>query len=121
MTAVSEHRVGPEVHDGLRRDLCDPFCLFTKMAVVCLEIERPTWPLCSLLVVLFTHQWSSSWTRFRDEAHLQYKNIVQQFSCHSKHSYLSFNGPVTSVAIQKKNNNKKTTICYTKQRLKSDD
>ena len=24
---------------------------------------------------------------------LGYKNIVQQFSCHSKHSYLSVNGP----------------------------
>lgn len=71
------------------------FSLFTKMAVACLETKRPTWRLCSLLVALFTHHWSSSWTRFRDEAHLQYKNIVQQFSCHSKHSYLSFNGHVS--------------------------
>lgn len=61
---------------------------------------------------LFTQQWSSSWTRFRDEAHLQYKNIVQQFSCHSKHSYLSFNDPITSAATQKKK--KKPTFCYTK-------
>lgn len=58
-----------------------------------------------IVVALFTHQ-SSSWTRLRDEAHLRYKNIVQQFSCHSKHSYLSFDGPVTSAAIQK---NKKLT------------
>lgn len=50
---------------------------------------------------LFTHRWSSHRTRFKEEAHLQYKNIVQQFSCHSKHSYLSVNGPVTSAAIQK--------------------
>lgn len=51
---------------------------------------------------LFTHRWLSNWTRFRgeEEAHHQYKNIVQQFSCHSKHSYLSVNGPVTSAAIQ---------------------
>lgn len=99
----SEYRVGPEEHDDLHHHLRDPFCLFTKMAVVCLEMERPTWRLCSLLVARFTHQRSSSWTRFRDEAHLQYKNRVQQFSCHSKHSYLSFNGPVTSAAIQKTN------------------
>lgn len=109
ITAVSEYRAG-------RR--CTIICavisamavrLFTKMAVVCLEIERPTRRLCSLLVALFTHRWSSSWTRFRDEAHVQYKNIVQQFSCHSKHSYLSFNGPVTSGAIQRK-----TTTTITK-------
>lgn len=35
-------------------------------------------------------------TRSKEEAHHQYKNIVQQFSCHSKHSYLSVNGPVIS-------------------------
>lgn len=39
-------------------------------------------------------------THHRSQAHYQYKNIVQQFSCHSKHSYLSVNGPVTSAAIQ---------------------
>lgn len=78
------------------------FSLFTKMAVAYLETKRPTRRLCSWLVALFTHHWSSSWTRFTDEAHLQYKNIVQQFSCHSEHSYLSFNGPVTSVAIWEK-------------------
>lgn len=90
------------------------FSLFTKMAVACLETKRPTRRLCSLLVALFTHHWSSSWTRFRDEAHLQYKNIVQQFSCHSKHSYLSFNGPVTSVAIRKKKTPKFTKILLQK-------
>lgn len=87
-------------------DLWPPFCLFTKMAVVCLETERPSWRLCSWMAALFPHQWSSSWTRFRDKAHLQYKNIVQQFSCHSKHSYLSFNDPVTSAATQKKKTEK---------------
>lgn len=120
MTAVSGYRFGAQAHGNLRHDLCDPFSLFTKMAVVCLEMERPTWRLCSLLVALFTHQWPSSWTRFRGEAHLQYKNIVQQFSCHSKHSYLSFNGPVTSAPIRRKKK-KNPTICYTKPRLKSDD
>lgn len=42
----------------------------------------------------------------KDEAHHQYKNIVQQFSCHSKHSYLSVNGPVISAAIQIKKKKK---------------
>lgn len=30
---------------------------------------------------------------YTDKAHPQYKNIVQQFSCHSKHSYLSVKWP----------------------------
>ncbi len=71
-----------------------------KMAVVRLENKGLIRWLCSLFVALFTHHWSPNRTRFKEEAHNQYKNIVQQFSCHSKHSYLSVNGPVTSAAIQ---------------------
>lgn len=112
VSAVFEYRGGGEAHNDLvamircathrvanpHRSL--PSLLFIyNMAVVHLENRRPIRCLCSLLVALFTH-WSSKWTRFKDEAHLQYKNIVQQSSCHSKHSYLSINGPVTSAAIQ---------------------
>lgn len=75
-------------------------------AVVRLENRGSIWRLCSLFLAPFAHRWSSNWTRFKEEAHHQYKNIVQQFSCHSKHSYLSVNGPVTSAAIQIKNNTK---------------
>lgn len=68
-------------------------------------------------VALFAHRWSSPSTRF-EEAHHQYKNIVQQFSCHSKHSYLSVNGPVTSAAIQKKKQQKKDNLLHNKDKKK---
>lgn len=78
------------------------------MAVVGVENEGLIRWLYSLFVALFAHHWSSTGTRFKEEAHQQYKNIVQHFSCHSKHSYLSVNGPVTSAAIQIKTNIKKS-------------
>lgn len=98
LTAVCEYPAGPEVDD----DLYGPSLYLQKWQWLVWKLRGRPRRLCSSLVALFAHQWSSSGTRFRGEAHLQYKNIVQQFSCHSKHSYLSFNGPVTPAAIQKK-------------------
>lgn len=103
------HAANP--HRSLRSLLC-----IYKMAVVPLESEGLIRWLCSSFVALVAHHRSSNWTRFKEEAHHQYKNIVQQFSCHSKHSYLSVNGPVTSAAIQiKKQQQRRNIICYTKQ------
>ena len=57
-------------------------------------------------------------THHRSQAHYQYKNIVQQFSCHSKHSYLSVNGPVTSAAIQIKKKKKHNLLHKKKKKHK---
>lgn len=75
-----------------------------NMAVVCLENIQSIRRLGSWF-------WCSRWTRFKDNAHCRYKNIVQLFSCHSKHSFLSTNGPVTSAAIHIN----KTTITTAQQ------
>lgn len=63
-----------------------------NMAVVRLEEQRTCF---HSLVVQRDQVWRGGSSSIQ-------KYIVQQFSCHSKHSYLSINGPVTSAAIQKK-------------------
>lgn len=76
------------------------------MAVVGLENKALIW---SSFVAQFTHR------ERRGSSSIQ-KYIVQQFSCHSKHSYLSVNGPVASAAIQIKYNKKTSAATQSKEK-----
>lgn len=78
----------PPVTAQTHTRLHDPFSRFTKWQwFVSKTTTTKKWIqwLCSLVVApILLLAGLSHRTRFKDEAHRRYKNIVQQFSCHSK-------------------------------------